>query len=68
MNYSTTQAGNISAIVGVVVLVLAHYHINIASEEIMTVVGAAISLIGAVSSWVSRYRKGDLTISGFRKS
>lgn len=65
-NYSTTQTTNLTAIVGVIVLVLNHFKINIGSDELTLVIGAVLSIGGVVSNWVHRYSKGDLTLGGFR--
>lgn len=66
-NYSVTQASNITVVVGLIVLILNHFHVNIGSDEISAVIGAAISIVGVIVSWVNRYKKGDLTAGGFRK-
>lgn len=68
MNYSLTQAGNITALVGVLVLLANAFNINIAREEIEAAVGAIASLIGIGISWYGRFRQGDLRASGVRKA
>lgn len=65
--YSTTQASNITALVGVIILILNHFKINIASEELESVIGAGITVVGIVWNWIHRYQNGDITLSGFRK-
>ena len=65
--YSTTQSTNLTAIVGVLVLVLNQFKINIGSEELTLVIGAALSIGGVLMNWYHRYQKGDLTLGGFRK-
>mgnify|MGYP001557842325 CR=1 FL=1 len=67
MNYSLAQAGNLSAIIGVITLLLKIFQINIAEEEIQTLIGGILAVAGVVVSWFGRYRKGDLTKLGFRK-
>jgi len=67
MEYSTTQSTNIASIIGVVVLILNHYKINIGSEELTAFVGAAFAIGGVVMNWIHRYKKGDLTLGGFKK-
>ncbi len=67
MGYSTTQSTNIASIVGVVVLILNHFKINIGSDEIMTLVGGALAIGGVLMNWIHRYQKGDLTLGGFKK-
>jgi hypothetical protein len=66
-NYSTTQSTNITAIVGVIVLILNHFKVNIAADEIMAIIGGILAVGGVVLNWVHRYQKGDLTLGGFRK-
>ena len=65
--YSLTQGGNLTAIVGFIVLVLRHYQIGITDTEIAALLGGAITAIGIIISWIGRYKKGDLFLSGFRK-
>lgn len=67
MEYSTTQTTNLTAIVGVLVLILNHFNINIGSEELMALIGAILSVGGIVMNWIHRYKKGDLTLGGFKK-
>jgi hypothetical protein len=65
--YSSTQANNLTAIVGVIVLILNQFNINIGSEELMAVIGGLLSVIGIANNWIKRYKRGDLTLGGFRK-
>lgn len=65
--FSLTQGGNLTAIAGFVAMILHHYRINIAETEIVALLGGAVTAIGIIVSWVGRYRKGDLTMGGFRK-
>lgn len=67
MQYSTTQTTNITSIIGVIVLILNHFNINIASDELTAFVGAGMAVIGIVTNWIHRYQKGDLTLGGFKK-
>ena len=68
MNYSITQAGNITALIGVVMLILNYFKINIAREEVEALVGGIVSILGIAVSWYGRYRQGDLRPSGIRKA
>lgn len=65
--YSTTQATNLASIVGVIVLVLNHFNIDIGTEELSTLAGAGLAIFGVISNWIHRYKKGDITVGGFRK-
>ncbi len=67
MNYSTTQTTNLASIIGVVVLILNHFNINIGSDEISALLGGIIAVVGVISNWIHRYKKGDLTFAGIRK-
>lgn len=66
-NFSTTQATNITSFVGIAVMILNHFHINIAGEELTALIGALIAAAGVISNWLNRYKEGDLTLGGFRK-
>lgn len=65
--FSTTQAANITALVGVIVLILNHFHVNIGSDEISGVIGGVVTVVGIIVNWINRYKKGDITIAGFHK-
>ena len=65
--FSLTQKGNLVAVAGLTSMVLHHYRIDIAEDEIVAVLGGIITAIGIIVSWIGRYRKGDLTLGGFRK-
>lgn len=66
-NYSVTQASNITAIAGVAVLILNQFHVNISNDEVSLLLGSVMTLGALVTSFVNRYKKGDLTVGGFRK-
>jgi len=67
MEISTTQTTNYTAIVGVIVLILNHFKINIGSDEIMTLIGGAMAIGGVLTNFWHRYQKGDITFAGVRK-
>ena len=66
-NFSQTQASNIASLVGFFVIILNYFKINITSEELQSFIGAGLVLGGLVWNWINRYKKGDLTLGGFRK-
>jgi hypothetical protein len=66
-NYSVTQTTNLTAIIGVIVMILNHFKINIGSEELTALIGAGITIFSIVANFINRYKKGDLTLGGFRK-
>ncbi len=65
-NFSTTQASNLAAIIGVIMLLLNAFKVNITQEEVQTLIGGLLSVSAIVISFISRYKKGDLTKLGFR--
>lgn len=65
---SVTQFSNIGAFIGLLMLVLNHFKINITQDEVQAVLGAAITLGSLIVSFVNRYKKGDITLSGIKKT
>lgn len=65
--YSITQTSNLVIIAGLISMILAKFKINIGSEEIQTWLGLIVAVVGTALSWYNRYKKGDLTMGGFRK-
>ena len=65
--YSTTQATNVTSIVGVLMFILPRFGIEIANEELTQAIGAILTLGGLIWGWFHRYNKGDVTLAGFKK-
>jgi hypothetical protein len=65
---SVTQASNIGAFIGVLMLVLEHFKVNITQDEVQVVLGAIITLSSLIVSFVNRYKKGDIKLSGVKKT
>lgn len=65
--YSTTQATNITSIVGILMFILPRFGIDIGSEELTQFIGGGVTLIGIAWGWYHRYSKGDVSVLGFRK-
>jgi hypothetical protein len=65
--YSLTQAGNLTALVGLLAMILKYFHINISEDEVQAVIGGIMTLSGIIISWIGRYRQGDIKLSGFKK-
>ena len=63
-NFSATQAGNYAALLGFVLTLL---KVNIGNEELTQAVSAVLVLAGLGTSWYQRFKRGDLTLGGFRK-
>ena len=67
-NYSQTYAANITAVTGMVAALLAVFGIDIIGEtQIQFVVGTVLNFGGLIWSLVQRYKRGDVTVGGFRK-
>lgn len=64
---SETQKTNYTAIIGVIVLILNHFNVNIGSDEIMALIGGVLAVYGIVANWYHRYQKGDITFAGTYK-
>lgn len=65
--YSTTQASNIVVLAGAISILLTRTGYAITSEEIQTLFGAILIIVGLLYNWFHRFSKGDITIAGFRK-
>ncbi len=66
-NYSQTYAAAITALVGVVVMVLGLFHINVVASDLELALGSIVNLVGIIWVMVNRYRKGDVTPLGSKK-
>lgn len=65
--YSTTQATNVTALAGTIVMILHILKIDIVQADLEAVIGAGLTLFGIIANYYHRYKKGDLTLGGFRK-
>jgi len=63
---STTQAANIAKLVGLVLMLFGIKVEEGALAGFAEVVGALITAGAILASWIDRYRKGDLSLGGFR--
>jgi hypothetical protein len=71
-NFSTTQATNISAFAGAILVVInfvANLKAGIPLDQsgLETFIGASIVIVATITSFVNRYNKGDITPVGTRK-
>lgn len=64
---SQTQLSNFMTAAGLITLVLAKFGVAANASNVAFVLGAAWSIGWTVYSYVQRYQKGDLTLSGIRK-
>ena len=67
MNYSTTQAANIAAIAGLIVMVASHYgYTFITPTDVESIIGAVLTAGGIIVSWIDQVRSGHSTVAGFK--
>lgn len=67
-NYSSTQSAHIVVFIGIVGMILRHFRIVVPEGELTAFVVGAIALGGLIWSWIERWKKGDLTLGGFRRN
>jgi uncharacterized YccA/Bax inhibitor family protein len=65
---SVTQVSNYGALVGVVMLLLNHFKINIAKEEVDVIIASVLTLGSLLVNIINRYKKGDIRLSGVKKT
>lgn len=68
-NFSTIQASNITVVAGAIVILITKLKdpSSLTAEDITTIIMALSVAIAGIKSFVSRYKKGDLKMSGVRK-
>ena len=66
--YSVTQGSNIAVFIAVLTLLVKKLNWDLTQEDITTIVAAFVALIAIVTSFVNRYKKGDVTIAGSFKN
>ena len=60
-------SSNLVALAGLIIMILRHYRVEIAENEVVAVLGA-FSVLGAVLyDWYNKYRSGTITLGGFVK-
>lgn len=64
---STTQVTNVTAMAGVIVMVLQLFKVEVAQDEVVSVIGAALTIISIITNFVNRYQKGDVSLAGVKK-
>ena len=65
---STTQTTNYLSLAGALVVILGYFKIQIDINELAMLLGAVATVIGVLLNFYHRYQKGDLTLTGIRKS
>ena len=66
--YSGVQAGNLATVIGAIVLILGYNNIQIPAEEVQTLFGAALIILGPIFSWITEFKRGETTLLGSVKS
>lgn len=66
-NISVTQAGNFTALIPVIILILAQFDVKITESEVSTMVASFIALGGIFGSIWGRYRRGDVNMLGIKQ-
>lgn len=67
MKLSLTQAGNFTALVPLIVIVLAAFDIKITESELTELIAGIVAVVGILTSIYGRYRHGDVTVLGVKK-
>lgn len=67
MNYSVTQGANYVALAGMAVIVLKFFGVEVAEEQIVTIIAGLATLAGLITSIINRHSKGDITVLGVKK-
>jgi len=69
MEFSTTQASNIAALAGVIVLIAQTiFKKDVAQNDVVAVLSAIVTVVSIITNYVHRYNKGDVTVAGFKKN
>ena len=66
MNLSLTQAGNYTAFVSVIILVLKQFNIVASVDDITNIINALFAIGGIFVSIYGRYRQGDVNVLGVK--
>lgn len=65
---SVTQAGNYTALIPLIILILAQFDIKLTQDDALNIIMAFITLAGIVTSIYGRYRQGDVNALGVKKA
>ena len=66
-NFSQTQLNNIAMFAGLLAILLAKFGVAIEKEELQMTIGIIVSLVANIRGYIHRYKRGDLTLAGFRR-
>ena len=65
---SMTQSGNMIALVAFLGLILSKYGVNVSAADLTTIIAGLAVLGGIVTSFVGRYRHGDISLLGVKQT
>jgi len=68
MNLSLTQVGNFTALIPLIVILLGAFDIKVTESQVAEIVTGLVAFIGVATSIYGRYRQGDVTLIGVKKS
>ncbi|MES2060222.1 MAG: hypothetical protein V4438_04295 [Patescibacteria group bacterium] len=63
--YSTTQTTNIAAFAAAISLIVSHPNLS-NPADVQTLITALVIAVTAIISWINRFKKGDVTVTGRR--
>lgn len=66
MNISLTQAGNYTAFIPVLILVLNMFGITVTENELAQIITGIMAVAGLLVSIYGRYRQGDVNVLGVK--
>lgn len=67
MNLSQTQASNFAILGGLIVITANQFGFILEKDQVVFALAAVWTLGATAYSYYQRFKKGDLTIAGFRK-
>lgn len=67
MQYSQTQLSNIMTAAGILTMVFAKFGLDVDQSTLAFVIGAIFSVGFTAYNYYQRYKKGDITLGGFKK-
>ena len=67
--FSLTQGGNVGQFIGMVLMLtgMGKEEAEAGAITLMGAFGILVYVGGFIASWIGRFRKGDITLAGFRK-
>ena len=65
--YSVTQLSNLSVAAGVLVMALQYFGYVVPQDKLTFILASLWTLGSQAVAYYGRYKKGDLTLGGFRK-